>query len=250
MNPMNFPVLVWAISLVALYLATLIGDGLRKRIRPLPTDEREDFNVVLGAALTMLGLLIGFTFSMAVARYDLRKSYEHAETNAIGTEYVRAELLQDADGDRIRGLLKSYLNQRVLFYTVRNPQRRAKIYADTEELQNELWAATRAGVASVRTPVAALVASGMNDVLNSQGYTQAAWWNRIPVAAWILMMAIALACNLLIGYSSRRTAYLLFLILPIMVSIAFFLISDIDSPVGGAIRVSPQNLSSLAQSLH
>ena len=91
----------------------------------------------------------------------------------------------------------------------------------------------------------------MNDVLNSQGYTQAAWWNRIPIAAWGLMVAIAICCNLLIGYGARRPKGqgTLFLVLPLVVSISFFLIADIDSPRGGVIRVSPQNLESLSQSL-
>ena len=92
----------------------------------------------------------------------------------------------------------------------------------------------------------------MNDVLNSQGYTQAAWWNRIPIAAWGLMAAIAICCNLLIGFSVRdaKAEGLLLLILPLVVSISFFLIADIDSPRGGVIRVNPQNLISLAESLH
>ena len=54
------------------------------------------------------------------------------------------------------------------------------------------------------TPVAALVLAGMNDVINSQGYTQAAFWNRIPSAAWWLMVAIALCSNVLFGYRSRK----------------------------------------------
>lgn len=70
----------------------------------------------------------------------------------------------------------------------------------------------------------------MNDVLNSQGYTQAAWWNRIPVTAWVLLATIAIGCNLLIGYGAHRTNKLLFLVLPLAVSISFFLIADIDSP--------------------
>jgi hypothetical protein len=89
----------------------------------------------------------------------------------------------------------------------------------------------------------------MNDVLNSQGYTQAAWWNRIPLAAWGLMMSIALCSNLLIGYGARHRDQRIFLILPLAVSISLFLISDLDSPRGGAIRVVPQNLLSLSQSL-
>ena len=122
----------------------------------------------------------------------------------------------------------------------------AKIDADTAELQSQLWATTRVAAAQP-TPVVALAVSGMNDVLNSQRYTQAAWWNRIPRAAWALMATIAVCCNVLIGYGARRTDRRTFMILPIAVSIAFFLISDTDSPRGGAIRVVPQNLLSLAK---
>jgi hypothetical protein len=126
----------------------------------------------------------------------------------------------------------------------------AKINADTAELQNRLWAAVRGAAAAQPTPVIALTVFGMNDVLNSQGYTQAAWWNRIPRAAWALMAAIAIISNLLVGHGSRRTNWRIFLILPFAVSIAFFLISDIDSPSNGVIHVVPQNLMSLAQSMH
>jgi hypothetical protein len=92
------------------------------------------------------------------------------------------------------------------------------------------------------------VVSGMNDVLNSQGYTQAAWWNRIPVAAWGLMGLIAVSCNLLFGYGERRTSALA-LVLPLIISISFFLIADIDSPRAGVIRVAPQNLIALSQTM-
>jgi hypothetical protein len=95
----------------------------------------------------------------------------------------------------------------------------------------------------------ALTVSGMNDVLNSQGYTQAAWWNTIPISAWILMTAIAICCNLLIGYSAHRKDWVLMSILPLVISISFFLIADIDSPRRGIIRVVPQNLLALSQSL-
>jgi hypothetical protein len=249
MNLMNFPLLVLAFTFVLLFLAAYVGDLLRNEVLPLGEDGREDFSVVLGATLTLLALLIGFSFSMAVSRYDQRKNYEEAEANAIGTEYVRADLLPAADAARVRDLLKKYVDERVLFYTIRNQQRLEKIEADTAELQKELWSAVLPGAAAQPTPPLALVVSGMNDVLNSQGYTQAAWWNRIPIAAWGLMVAIAICCNLLIGYGAHRTNRRIFLIVPIAVAIAFFLISDIDSPRGGLILVVPQNLLSLSQSL-
>ena len=250
MNLLDSPVLVFALSFVILSLSAKAGDILSNRLRPLEDEERADFNVVLGALLTLLGLLIGFAFSMAVSRYDQRKNYEAAEANAIGTEYVRADLLSVEDGARLRELLKKYTDERVLFYRTRDTQMLAKVNADTAELQNELWSAARAGAATQATAVVALAVSGMNDVLNSQGFTQAAWWNRIPIAAWVLMAVVASYSNLMVGYVAHRTKRRLFLILPLAVSISFFLISDIDSPRWGLIRVAPQNLLSLSQLLH
>jgi hypothetical protein len=90
----------------------------------------------------------------------------------------------------------------------------------------------------------------MNDVLNSQGYTQFAWWNRIPASAWILLAMIVIFCNALMGYGMHRKGKLLALVLPFAVSISFFLIADLDSPRRGLIHVQPQNLISLSQSLH
>ena len=224
---------------------------LSQEERKLEEDVREDFGVILAATLTLLGLIIGFSFSMAISRYDQRKNYEEAEANAIGTEYVRADLLPAADAAKVRALLRNYLDQRVLFYTTRDEQQIRQINARTAQLQTELWSAVLAPAAAQPTPMVALAVSGMNDVLNSQGYTQAAWWNRIPIAAWALMAAIAICCNVLIGYGARnvKAEGVLLLVLPLVVSIAFFLIADIDSPRGGVIRVTPQNLESLVESL-
>jgi hypothetical protein len=199
----------------------------------------------------MLGLIIGFSFSMAIGRYDQRKNYEEEEANAIGTEYVRADLLPGADGVRVRALLRRYLSKRLLFYDARDAGQLRQIDGATAQLQTDLWAACVGPASTQPSPVIALVVSGMNDVLNSQGYTQAAWRNRIPIAAWILMEAIAICCHLLIGYGARRgdVKTFQFFVLPLLVSISFFLIADIDSPRAGVIRVRPQNLASLAESL-
>ncbi len=245
---MNFPRLVFALSLVVLWLSANLGAIVGQRFRPLKDGERESFGVIQAALLTMLGLLIGFTFSMAVSRYDQRKNYEEAEANAIGTEYVRADLLPAPEAARVRDLLRRYLDQRILFYEVRDEDQLERINADTSQLQNELWSTVQVRANAQPTPLLAVTVMGMNDVLNSQGYTQFAWWNRIPIPAWGLMMVIAIFCNLLIGYGAGTSKYL-FLVLPLAVSIAFFLIADIDSPRRGLIRVAPQNLISLAHSL-
>jgi hypothetical protein len=248
---MNFPAVIFALSFLALWLSGRLGTSFRKRRHTLEDAASADSSLILAATLTLLGLIIGFTFSMATSRYEQRKNYEEAEANAIGTEYVRADLLPAVDAQRIRTLLVIYTTQRIEFYTTREAQQLRRVNADIAKLQSELWSTVTGAVGSRPTPLNALVVSGMNDVLNSQGYTQAAWWNRIPVSAWGLMIAIALCCNLLIGYSIRRTREesVVFLVMTVVVSISFFLIADIDSPRGGVIRVHPQNLVSLSQSL-
>jgi hypothetical protein len=250
-NVTDYPLLVFALSFFGLSLSAWIGKSFSKGRRTLEANVREDFGVILAATLTLLALIIGFTFSMALNRYDQRKNYEEAEANAIGTEYVRADLLPAADAAKVRALLLNYLDQRVLFYTIRDNQQLRQINAQTAKLQAALWATVHGAAIAQPTPVVALAVAGMNDVLNSQGYTQAAWWNRIPIAAWGLMVAIGICSNVLVGLGARnpKAESMLFLVLPLVVSIAFFLIADIDSPRGGLIRVIPQNLLSLSQSL-
>jgi hypothetical protein len=245
---LDFPLLVFATSFVILCLSAFVGDLIRKRRRPLEDGEREDLGIVQGAAVTLLSLLIGFSFSMAISRYEQRKSFEEGEANAMGTEYVRADVLPAADAAKVRELLVRYLDQRLLFYTTRDGRLLHQIDANTAQLQNELWSDVQVCARAQPTPLMALAVSGMNDVLNSQGYTQASWWNRIPLEAWVLLEGIAVGCNLLIGYGTHRTSVLI-IVLPLAVSVSFFLIADIDSPRGGVIRVQPQNLTSLSRTL-
>lgn len=247
---MNFPFLVFFVALVVLALSVWIGTLLRNR-KVIEDDLRQDLDIILAATLTLLGLIIGFSFSMAISRYDQRKNYEEAEANAIGTEYVRADLLPSPDAAKVRALLRDYLAQRVLFYQSRDEHGLQKIDDLTARLQTELWSAVQLPAEAQPTPVIGLAVSGMNDVLNSEGYTQAAWWNRIPIAAWALMMAIAICSNVLVGYAAHyvKTGIIQLLILPLVLSISFLLIADIDSPRTGVIRVHPQNLISLVHSL-
>src|SRR5271156_2966579 len=248
----HYPIIFFAVSLVVLWVAAWIGARVRARKqRDLPEDLRQDFSVLLAASLTLLGLIIGFSFSMATTRYDQRKNLEEEEANAIGTEYLRADLLPPSDAARVRTLLKQYTDLRIRFYGARDQAELRQINDQTGQLQNQLWAAASGPASAQPTPVRALAVSGMNDVINSQGYTQAAWWNRIPGSAWGLMATIAICSSLLVGYGVRRTEAkdFLFLVLPLVVSISFFLIADIDSPRKGIIRVHPRNLESLSQSL-
>src|ERR1039457_6754312 len=126
---LNYPRIFFLFSLLVLWLSAQIGLYVRRRWA-LKDDEREDFSVVQTATLTLLGLIIGFSFSMAISRYDLRKNYEEAEANAIGTEYVRAELLPAADAPAVRSQVRKYLDWRITFYRTRDVSELRQINAD------------------------------------------------------------------------------------------------------------------------
>src|SRR5215469_16150007 len=132
MNIMDFPLFLFVGSFIVLWAASRVGVFVRLRSRSINDTDFQDLDFVAGSVLTLLGLLIGFSFSMAISRYDQRKNYEEEEANAIGTEYVRLDFLPGQDAAPIRQLMKKYLDQRILFYQERNTSRIDQLNADTD----------------------------------------------------------------------------------------------------------------------
>lgn len=246
---LNYPVLIFLFTLVFLWAAARIGALVRSRRNVELESDREEYSIVLSASLTLLGLLIGFSFSMAISRYDLRKNYEEEEANAIGTEYLRADLLPDPARMEVQEKLKNYLDLRIAKYELHSSQDAAELALKTASLQDAMWLDVKNATAANPSPVMVPVMTGMNDVINRQGYTQAARWNRIPPPAWALMAIIAVFSNFLIGFGANKVRVFVFAIVPLAIAVSFLLIADIDSPQGGMIRVAPRNLIVLADSL-
>ncbi|MDR6201441.1 bestrophin-like domain [Paraburkholderia graminis] len=247
----DHPAILFLVLFVLFIAAVAFGVFVLRRLSPLHEDERDDFSAVQGATLTLLALLIGFSISMAVNRYDQRKVLEEAEANAIGTEFARADLTEPDIRDEMKAALIQYTRLRLTEFRTRDHAERKQLDGELAALQSKSWLqATHVGK-SQPTPIGSLVVAGMNDVLNSQDYSEAARINHIPLGAWVLMIVIAVFGCAVQGYGAkgkRRTA-LLMTILPVTISLSLALIADIDSPRGGIIRVQPQNLARLLQSL-
>lgn len=250
LNPVDYPPLVLAVSLPVLWLSSSIGARLSGNAPHLQPSDRDDLKFVLGGALTILGLIVGFTFQIALDSYDRRKMFEVQEANAIGTEYALTELLPAPDATMVRGLLKQYIDQRISNYTSRSDQRVKELAAQTVRLQGEMWSAVAASAGAKPSALVALAVSGMVNVLDAEGYARAAWRHHIPIAAWTLLFVISIFCCALIGRATQGGSGLAFLILPVVLSISLFLIAEIDSPSAGSIRVEPRDLENLAHSLH
>src|SRR5208283_782813 len=135
------PLLFFVVTLVLFIGCTAAGVLARLHGHRLTSAERAEFDLVRNAMFTLLGLMIGFAIAMAVSRYDLRKSLEESEANAIGTEYVRLDFMPADVASKARALLRTYADERVAFYALRGPDELAKNAADTAVTMTALWGA-------------------------------------------------------------------------------------------------------------
>ena len=238
----DHPLLFFAATLVLFVGCTRAGVLARLHGHKLTPAERGEFDLVRNAIFTLLGLMIGFAISMAVTRYDVRKNLEESEANAIGTEYLRLDLIPAEAASKARALLRTYVDERVAYYGISDPGALAKNAAETGDTMNALWAAIAPETRASQTAVTALVASGMNDVLNSYGYTVAAWRNRMPIEVWLLLIGVAGCCNFFIGFGAERLSSATHVVLPLTASLAILLIADVAGPHNGFVRVHPINL--------
>jgi hypothetical protein len=243
------PVLLF-LAMLALFIGcTTAGVYARLHGHKLTPAERAEFDLVRNAMFTLLGLIVGFAISMAVGRYDLRKGLEESEANAIGTEYVRLDFMPADAASKARAALRTYTDERIAFYGLLEPEAIARNAADTGRTMTALWDAIAPATNASQTAVTALVAAGMNDVLNSYGYTVASWRNRLPVEVWLLLIGVAAGCNFLIGFGAERLSSATHAILPVTASLAILLIADVEGPHNGFVRVHPENLIDAAESM-
>ena len=152
-HPTEYPLLVFVVSFIALWLSAWAGWVFRRWQGSLDDEMHEDFGFILAATLTLLGLIIGFSFSMATTRYDQRKNYEEAEANAIGTEYVRADLLPDPPMRPTSASCSGSTSTSEFCSTRAHDEHKIQqINARTAQLQTELWSAIRAPARGTAKP--------------------------------------------------------------------------------------------------
>ena len=147
-------------ALLLLWIAERMGAAVRKKTEEMNEEEREDFGVILAATLTLLGLIIGFSFSMAISRYDQRKNLEEEEANAIGTEYLRVELVASGECGESARIAEGLSRAAILFYETRWVRDLVAINTRTAELQTELWSAVKGPAETERSAVQALTVWG------------------------------------------------------------------------------------------
>jgi len=247
---MDSPFFIFFLTLTLLTLFTRLGIWLQKHFSTHDDHVHTDLNIVRTLNLTLLGLIIGFSFSMAIPRYDERRSVEDGEARAIASAYNRADLLTAQDAAQIRPLLLTYLNQRINFYLFVDPTQLAKLSSETDKTQQQLWDAVRVPGTAQPNSITALAVSSVDDVIGSRVTAEAAWRKRVPMGVWVFLVTIACFASMLTGIGARRPDSKLHYLLPLLIAIAFYQIGDIENPRIGFISVLPENLQHLSQTLH
>jgi uncharacterized membrane protein len=206
------------------------------------------------AMLGLLALLMGFTFAMSVSRYDDRKSLVLAEANAIGTAYLRSDLLAPAIQAEVRAILREYVDARLAFYQAGEDEARiARADARAQDLQNRLWrlAADQSRVDG-SSEMTALFITSLNDVIDLHEKRLRALENHVPMSVLYLVIVVAGVSVAFIGFNCglrRERNTVSTAIVMLLFTFVLVIIVDLDRPRRGLITISQTSLESLRDSM-
>ncbi len=203
------------------------------------------------ALLAVLGLLLAFTVSMAVDRFDARKQLVIDEANAIGTAELRARLLPEATRAQSRALFDAYLDRRVRWGEGAGDEAtQERLAREAIDVQNQLWRIAVEAGASTPSPIFALYESALNHVIDLEAERAAVRANRIPETVLLLLGAIVLLANgLFAGVlgRNRKGSSLDLHLLAFATWLVVALVVDLDRPRRGWVQVSQEPLVRLQE---
>lgn len=248
-----FGVAAWVVALTLFgvcFGVSEVGYRLGRRGSSTGGLRKEHYVAVQAMVAALLGLLLAFTVSMAVSRFESRKAAVVDESNAIGTAFLRVSLLPESEQSRTVDLFREYVDMRL---EVAGPERYgspAQALVERQvDLQRQLWSV---GVVAAQDDQKAvttgLFLQAANEMIDSAGRRDATLRNHVPESLLFTIFAVALATLYVIGYVSGMSAgrsLVASLVLSMVVAIVVFAILDFDRPYRGVITVSQQSMLDL-----
>lgn len=236
------------LSAAALFLGMVFFSeaGRRLRIARLGTDLEgapRAVGLAEGAVFGLLGLTIAFTFTGAVTRFQDRRGLVTDEANAIGTAYLRLDLLTPDAQPELQDLLRKYLDLRLStsLTALQDEAALAKL-AETEVVQGEIWtkAITGSLESGAHPDAGKLLLPALNDMFDIRTTRVMVTQNHPPLIVYILLVGLSLTSAFLVGYgisNNKDRAWLHTTIMAFIFALAFYAIIDIEYPRLGFIRV-------------
>jgi hypothetical protein len=211
-------------------------------------DEKEaPVGAIVAATLGLLGFILAFTFGLAASRFDARKQIVVEEANAIGTTYLRAGLLPDGRGVKIRKLLSEYVDGRLEAVKSGNVE---QVLRRSDELHRDLWKEAEAvGQQHSNSIVVGLFIQSLNETIDIHAKRiLVSIQSRIPGVLWGTLYLVTILTMAGVGYygaltNSRRSLALVVLVSAF--SAILTLVADLDRPREGLLQVSQQAMIDL-----
>ncbi|GAB2580280.1 DUF4239 domain-containing protein [Dyella jejuensis] len=249
---LDHPLVLFFVTCLALLLAHELGFCLRGLAKDRDSKEWEkQVHETRNQIALLLSLLLGFAMSMAVSRFDERKKLVVDEANAIGTVYLRATMQAEPIRSRAPALLSAYVDARIAIFDKNDEEReRQDAVEDSRRIQDALWAGAVTAAQQSQTPIVAIYAQALNEMIDLDSERVAAVLNRIPADIWALLALLSVLTSVVVGYGQRHRSMLATFVPVLMVAIAVSLIADLDTPTSGFIRIDQQSLKSLSAQLH
>lgn len=230
--------------LLAMISAAAVGMLLRRRqhrAEAEPSDRSDtQEGYITSSIFGLMALLLGFTFSLAVDRFDTRRGRVLESANAIETTYLRAQLLEEPHRTRVSNLLIAYTDNAILLAAAKPDAEGQALLARHDQLLTDLWAGSAAAFDSVRTiDFSSAFLDSMNTLLDADAARRAARQARVPATVFqVLFVYLVVSAGalgfVLTGRGGRRAAIFLLSLM----TLALLLILDIDRPILGTVRES------------
>ena len=242
MNPSTFAVTVSLLLFGGMLVCLEIGFRVGQRHTAESSKAHEGIGALEAAIFALLGLLLGFTFSGATSRLETRRDQIVQEANAIGTAYLRLDLLSADDQNEMRSLFRKYLDNRLEVYRALPKIDAARVQlAAGAEIQREIW--NKAVAASSKDPsrdLARVLLPSLNEMFDITTARTIAMQTHTPSLIFLLLIAMAILAALLAGYAmSERGARsaLHMAIFAAAVSVTIYALLDLDHPRSGLIQL-------------
>jgi hypothetical protein len=232
--------------LLCLGMAGSIETGYRtgkRRLEKHPESKAEGAGAVENSVFGILGLILAFTFTGALARYEFRVRLVLKEANAIGTAYLRLDLLPENDRNKLRPLYKEYVQSRInVFENYENRQLSDSYFRQGLKLQGQIWEIANASVLKDKNPgVITLVLSSTNEVIDVANERLQATRTHPPIVVYFLLFALGFASAFLVGQSmstNQKEPLLYMVIFCVTISAITFVILDLENPRLGLFKIS------------
>ena len=242
-------------ALVSFLAALDVGYRLGRR-RQDKTDEpdKSHTSALQGATLGLLALLLGFTFAMAVSRFDNRKTVILDQANAIGTAELRSRLLPASQAATAAPLFRNYVDAWLQYRAAGTDIAAVKSAEHSVfQIESELWKVARDATANdPHSLPAGLFAAAMNDVIDLHEKRHRSLEDHVPDAVILLLFAVSILALGQVAYSSGlsgRRRQIANVIFAFVIALVLVVILDVDRPRRGLIQVSQDSMLRLQESL-